>query len=385
MNADQAIRVSIIIPVFNKAALTRACLDTILRDPPAVSHEIIVCDDASTDETSQLLAERAEQVRSIRNRQNRGFALTCNAGAAIARGAALLFLNNDTIPQRGWLDTLVAYADQHPKAAVVGAKMLFPDQTVQHCGVVVCQDRIPRHIYAGFPGDHPAVNKSRRFQVVTAGCALIRKSAFDEMRGFDSAYHNGFEDVDLCLRLGEAGYEVHYCHEAVLYHLESVSRDIKLTSESKNRQLYLSRWNDRVGPDDIQYYLDDKLLDLTYYATYPFQLSMSPDLGVLKASETHVGADEILNRRARQIFNLLRDNVRLNLSLIERNASQGNGNSAAKIAGTPRLPRLVRRGKIQWLCKQPTRDIISILIPVKNGARELREVLPRILQQQVRD
>ncbi len=86
-----------------------------------------------------------------------------------ASGRYLIFLNNDTIPLPGWLDKLVIYADNNPAAAVVGTKMLFPDNTIQHAGVVVCQDRDVRHIYAGFPADHPATNKSRRFQVVTAG------------------------------------------------------------------------------------------------------------------------------------------------------------------------------------------------------------------------
>ena len=82
----------------------------------------------------------------------------------------------------------------------------------------------PLHLYAGCSADHPAVNKSRRFQAVTAACLLVRRPAFEEVGGFDTGYHNDLEDVDLCLRLGRLGHEVHYCHESVLYHLESASR-----------------------------------------------------------------------------------------------------------------------------------------------------------------
>src|SRR5205823_4953534 len=152
----------ILIPVFNKASLTRQCLETLIARPPKVDHEIIVIDDASTDDTQRLLSGYDDRVRVIRHKTNTGFATACNDGAAAATGEFLVFLNNDTIPHEAWLDTMVNYADAHPQAAVVGAKMLFPDGTIQHAGVCVCQDFIPRHIYAGFPADHPAVNKSRR-------------------------------------------------------------------------------------------------------------------------------------------------------------------------------------------------------------------------------
>src|SRR5262245_9459429 len=139
-------RCSIIIPVFKKASLTRQCLDAILADAPKVSHEIIVIDDASTDSTPEMLADYGKQLRVVTHKENTGFATACNDGAAAAKGEFFIFLNNDTIPHNGWLDAMVEYADAHPRAAVVGAKMLFPDGTIQHAGVCMCQDRIPRHI-----------------------------------------------------------------------------------------------------------------------------------------------------------------------------------------------------------------------------------------------
>src|SRR5207302_5123515 len=117
----------------------------------------------------------------------------------------------DTVPWSGWLDALVRYAESHPQAGLVGSKMLYPDGTIQHAGIVIDQDGHPRHIYVGFPGDHPAVNKSRRMQMVTGGCFLIHREAFERAGRFDTAYQNGFEDVDLCLKVRDLGYEVHYC------------------------------------------------------------------------------------------------------------------------------------------------------------------------------
>src|SRR5439155_17167350 len=104
--------------------------------------------------------------------ENGGFAAACNDGVAAAEGDELVFLNNDTIPTKGWLDAMLAYAKDRPRVAVVGSKLLFPNDTVQHAGVIICQDGNPRHLYTGFPADHPAVNRSRRLQAVTAACML---------------------------------------------------------------------------------------------------------------------------------------------------------------------------------------------------------------------
>ena len=217
---------SIIVPVYNRKGLTRQCIEILLAEPPKeIDREVIVVDDASTDGTPEVLAGYADAIRVVRHEENTGFATSCNDGAAAASCDYLVFLNNDTLPLKGWLDALVRYADRHPNAAVIGCKLLFSDDTIQHAGVAITEDLNPRHIYAGFPAEHPAVNKSRRFPIVTAGCALFRREPFEEAGGFDDAFVNGFEDVDLCLRIGEAGHEVHYCHEAVLYHLEMATRD----------------------------------------------------------------------------------------------------------------------------------------------------------------
>src|SRR6266852_986541 len=236
-------RCSVIIPVYNKASLTRQCLNRLLpRVADAEDFEIVVVDDASSDLTPRLLAAYGDRIQVVTHDTNRGFATSCNDGASAASGEYLVFLNNDTVPLDGWLETLVGYADTHPKAAVIGSKLLFPDGTVQHAGMVICQDRYPRHIYMGFPGEHPAVNKSRRYQIVTGACALIRRERFWEVGGFDTTYQNSYEDVELCLRLGKLGYEVHYCHESVLYHLESATREGRAREFEASTAQYRQRW-----------------------------------------------------------------------------------------------------------------------------------------------
>jgi GT2 family glycosyltransferase len=311
------VRCSIVIPIYNRAGLTRKCLDTILADLPEETLEVIVVDDASTDSTPSLLSGYEEPVRSFRLESNSGFAAACNAGARVAEGEYLVFLNNDTVPQKGWLDVLVRYADAHPAAAVVGSKLLFPNDTIQHAGVVVCADGNPRHLYAGFPADHPAVNKSRPFQAVTGGCALVRRKAFEEVDGFDEAFRNSLEDADLCLRLGERGHEVHYCHESVLYHLESVSRPRRSKETGRNSRLFRERWSGRVQRDEFDYYVADGLLRVRYRDLYPIGLEVSGELASIAEAQRRSDAEAVIDHQSRQVSDLLRETVRLTAHIAE--------------------------------------------------------------------
>src|SRR4051794_28907328 len=197
------VRCSIVIPVHGRAGLTRQCLDTILSARPHAATELIVVDDASTDDTPALLRSYGDAIRIVSRSENGGFAQACNDGARATAGEHVVFLNNDTRPVAGWLDALVAVADANPRAGAVGSKLLFPHDTVQHAGVVVCQDGHPRHLYAGFPADHPAVCRPRRLQAVTAASMLVPREALERAGGFDTAFRNSLEDTDLCLRLGE--------------------------------------------------------------------------------------------------------------------------------------------------------------------------------------
>jgi GT2 family glycosyltransferase len=309
---------SVIVPVHNKASLTRQCLDTMLvQAEPVIEREIIVVDDGSSDTTPRLLQSYADRITVITNTPGKGFAGACNAGAGAATGEYLIFLNNDTVPREGWLSALVAYAQTHPKAGIVGAKLLYPDDTVQHAGVAIGYDRYPRHIYVGFPSTHPAVNKSRQFQAVTAACLLIRRTLGEELGGFDTGYRNGWEDVDLCLRTRQAGAEVHYCHDSVIYHLESVSRDVRAPDERANRERYEERWKETIVPDDLQYYIEDDLMSFSYQARYPIRMTVSPRLITWAIDDSFRESDRLLAERARQVTILLKNNIVLNIRVHE--------------------------------------------------------------------
>jgi GT2 family glycosyltransferase len=302
---------SIIIPVRNRAGLTRQCLDAVLAEPPDAPFEIVVVDDGSTDFTPELLAGYAPAIRVVRRDTNAGFAVACNEGAAAAAGEYLLFLNNDTIPQRGWLDALVVYAEHHPKAAIVGSKLLFPNETIQHAGVVVGHDGYPHHLYAGFPADHPAVDKSRAFPAVTLACALVRREPFEQVGPLNTEFRNSFEDVDICMRMWDAGHEVHYCHESVVYHLESVSRGRRSEDDVHNSEVLRSRWAHRLKPNDFDYYVQDGLLKVSYPESYPQQWEISPLLALDSRAGHMDEAERLLDARSREVFNLLKETVRL--------------------------------------------------------------------------
>jgi len=220
--AQKRFTCSIIIPVWNKVELTQQCLVALGSATEDVSFELIVVDNHSTDSTPQLLSSLGGDVRIITNDENLGFAKACNQGAAVATGEYLVFLNNDTIPLKGWLSALVDEVRTHPDVTVVGSKLLYQDGTTQHAGVAIDRNNLtPYHIYNGFAADHPAVNKRRELNSVTAACLLIRRPAFAELGGFDEGFLNGFEDVDLCLRVREKQGRIVYQPRSVLYHLES--------------------------------------------------------------------------------------------------------------------------------------------------------------------
>ncbi|MHB1414820.1 MAG: glycosyltransferase family 2 protein [Chloroflexota bacterium] len=240
---------SIIIPVFNGRFYTQLCLDTLRRtaagEPPS---EVIVVDNGSTDGTASLLTEFGDVVTHIiRNEANLGFAAANNQAARMASGQFLVLLNNDVLVEPGWLRNLVAAA-QAPDVGVVGARLLYPDDTIQHAGMVFPLSLNPHHIYRGYPGDWPEALVPKDYQAVTGACLLIARDLFEAMGGLDETFHNAFEDVDLCLKVRRAGKRVVYCPEATAHHFESSTAGRMLRDES-NLKLFHERWDDSLAAD----------------------------------------------------------------------------------------------------------------------------------------
>ena len=251
---------SIIIPAFNKVELTIQCLTRLAEATHGVEYEVILVDNGSTDGTQTLCDALSGDVQVLRNEENLGFAVACNQGAKVARGQYLVFLNNDTIPLEGWLTALVQEAQASPGVTVVGSKLLYENGTVQHGGIAFSWlYGTAYHIYLGVKADAPMVNRRRELQAVTAACMLVRREAFEEVGGFDEGFRNGFEDMDLCLRIRDRGGRVVYQPQSTLYHLESQTPGRK-AYERENLKRFLTRWSSHWWlSDEYMVYAEDGL------------------------------------------------------------------------------------------------------------------------------
>jgi len=204
---------------------------------------------------------------------------------------------------------------------------------------------------------------------------------FEALDGFDSAFHNGYEDVDLCLRLRERGALIRYCHRSVVYHLESVTRwPTGMPQEiSENAALYDERWRSRVPPDDIQHYLDDGLLSFSYGSHYPLVITTAPDLGVpLRDGDVLAGLERLVSLRAQQAMDLLSRETRRQLRINARTITPSL-NPPARASE----PALVAEGREHLLGGGRDARLVSLVLPVKDGAPFLRQTLPLLLSQSI--
>ncbi|MGI8857787.1 MAG: glycosyltransferase family 2 protein [Thermomicrobiales bacterium] len=243
-------RFSIIIPVYNRLLFTTICVRSLIA---VADHwdecEVILVDNGSTDGTAAFLATLGPPFRVISNAQNLGFARACNQGAAAARGDYLIFLNNDTVPQPGWLAALAAAMARQVAPAVVGGRLLFPDDTIQHAGLGFNARHEPVHLFYGEAADS-AARQSRAVPAVTGACLMVGRERFLTAGGFDEGYMNGFEDLDFCCRVREAGGAVWYEAGSIAYHFESAS-DGRYRSDVANAERFQERWGDWLAADAL--------------------------------------------------------------------------------------------------------------------------------------
>ncbi len=244
-------RASIVIPVYNHAAHTLACLRAIAAHPPHTPFEIVVVDDGSSDETIDWLP-RIGGVRYHRRAANGGFIAACNDGAALARGDLLVFLNNDTVPQPGWLDALCATFDAHPQAGLVGAQLIYPDGRLQEAGGVVFADGGAWN-YGRFESPEDPRYASVRDADYCSGAALaIPRALFASIGGFDARYAPAYyEDTDLAFAVRERGLRVLYQPAARVVHDEGTTSGTDTQSgikayQVRNRGIFAERWRDAL-------------------------------------------------------------------------------------------------------------------------------------------
>lgn len=183
--------------------------------------------------TQAILATTDAEIIVSHDEHREGFAATCNRGAKETTADVLVFLNDDTIPQPGWLTPLT---DQLTDNEIRGAHLLYPDGSTQHSGIFL-RRRGP--LLEPYNRLRPA--PTQEVPAVTGACLAVTRAAWDDLGGFDEGYRNGYEDVDLCLRHREAGGTVRYVAESTVVHLESVSEG-RFDHAAHNIDLLQQRW-----------------------------------------------------------------------------------------------------------------------------------------------
>lgn len=283
-NPAKSYKASIVIPVFNNVDYTVKCLESIVANTPEDIYEVIIIDNASTDGTAELLSALGGDVKIIRNAENIGFAKASNQGALAADGGIIVFLNNDTEVLKGWIAPLIDELENNPSTAMVGAKLLYPDGTIQHAGVAIGSNNIPYHIFANAKADDPRVMERRDdFPVVTAACAAVRKDEFIAIGLFDEGYVNGWEDIDLCIRYRMQGRRIAYRPDSVTIHHESKTEG-RLLKSFANRDRAFSKWRPLFMQDDFHFQTPPSEM-----ATAERQLRFAIKIGTPDRSQTSWG------------------------------------------------------------------------------------------------
>ncbi|HET7728837.1 MAG TPA: glycosyltransferase [Usitatibacter sp.] len=280
------LRVAIIIPTKNHGELLRQCIESIRATVTGVAYEIVVVDHESDDTaTLDYLDSVAKFARVLRYEGSFNFSAINNHAVASLEGqfSHYLFCNNDIeAVHAGWLERMLEVG-QLPGVGIVGAKLLYPDRkTIQHAGVcvgamgraehygkfhVLPEDRI-EHGYFG------AFWVNRDMSAVTAACLLIKSEVFAEVEGFDETIAVGFGDVDLCLRVVEAGHRVVFCPYAELIHHESLTRGISAEDPHPgDSALYASKWRKLLNAGDPYYSPGLSLTSTTWMAKRPLHCS----------------------------------------------------------------------------------------------------------------
>ena len=236
--------VSIIIPFKDKVDLLKKCVESIFDKPAYANFELILVSNNSIETATfsylDSISEFDDRISIYKYDIPFNFSKLNNWAAKKAKGEYLLFLNNDTeVIDSDWLVAMVEQL-MFEKVGAVGAKLLYPNQTVQHAGVVTGFGGCADHVFLGFneagTGYFNRLNCINNYSICSAACLLVKKSLFEQTGGFDEQNLTvAFNDVDLCLKIRDAGYYIVYTPFATLYHHESVSRGKDETKEEIRR------------------------------------------------------------------------------------------------------------------------------------------------------
>lgn len=254
-------KVSLIIPTRDKIELLRMCVTSILERTTYADFELVVVDNQSSD--AKALAyltelEAVEHVRVLRYDAPFNYSAINNWAARQCDGVIIGLVNNDIeVISPDWLEEMVSQA-MRADVGAVGAMLYYPDDTIQHAGVVLGVHGVAAHLYAGMPRGYPGhggrARVAQTMSAVTGACLLVRRALYEKLGGLDEALQVAFNDIDFCLRLRDAGYRNIWTPFAELYHHESASRGSEDTEEKKQRfarevELMQQRWGAKLPFD----------------------------------------------------------------------------------------------------------------------------------------
>jgi GT2 family glycosyltransferase/tetratricopeptide (TPR) repeat protein len=272
--------VSIIIPTRNGGEILRRCISSIRERTDYSNYEIVIVNNQSDEQNTIDLLEREGRRRHQRVivfDEPFNFSRLNNTAAKQSAREILVFLNDDTeVITAGWLRELVSLAIQ-PGVGAVGAMLYYPDDHIQHAGVILGlgAHRVAGHAYhrkaRGYLGDKCRALLVQEMSAVTAACMAIKRDRFEAVRGFDESFAVAFNDVDLCLRLSQEGYRNVWTPNAELYHYESLTRGYETTPAKRRRfegdcDAMRARWGDMLLHDP--YYHPVLSLDQADFITY---------------------------------------------------------------------------------------------------------------------
>lgn len=250
--------VSIIIPTRDRADLLARAVDTLFLAPQRATTDLVIIDNGSVEDSTLKLFEQLQSrpdVRILRIDEPFNFARLINAGAAAAKGDVLALLNNDVeSADAGWCDPLATLA-MDARVGAAGAKLLYPDGRVQHAGVTLGIGGLTGHTGRGRRSDDPGpgamLTTTRQVSAVTGACLFTRRDVFERLGGFDERYVVEFNDIDYCLRAGEAGLASVCAAAPMLTHNEGSSRAARplRPQEIADRARFMARWGRALVED----------------------------------------------------------------------------------------------------------------------------------------
>jgi len=257
--------VDVVIPVHGRFDILKDCLEALPEAFGDISHSVYIVDNGSPDkEEARGFYSLLSNVSITKNQHNTGFPKACNQGAKKGNSPLVFFLNSDVILEPGSMDFLLRAMDD-PKQGMVGMKLLFPSdeqletasinkrirpsQKVQHVGLATDIRANVKHIFLGWDADHKKVNAVKDVFALTGAALMVRREHFNRVGGFGLEYGLGtFEDVDLCMKIRELGYNISVITEAVGTHYTGATAEKygAYFPLGKNQQIFLEKWMQKL-------------------------------------------------------------------------------------------------------------------------------------------